>query len=181
MPAIYLPRGSEGFEFCHPERGEDFETLHLKINGAPQQPNWRSPRMHMVRAEQGRKLAVSGSPWLGSHALIFRRQAVGELEPLLLSYGELLPVDCAETDLVFFNPTRVLDLLDEEASDVRRLPDGSIFRIARYAFKPDVIAGIDVFKLSCLRVSPTYVSERFVEQVRAAKLRGLDFKRVWSQ
>jgi hypothetical protein len=61
------------------------------------------------------------------------------------------------------------------------LSDGGIFHIARYAFHPDVMAGVDVFRLTCFRASPTYVSERFVEQVRAAGLRGLVFKRVWSQ
>jgi hypothetical protein len=41
-----------------------------------------------------------------------------------------------------------------------------------------VIAGVDVFKLTSLRVSPTYVSERFVRAVNAVGLRGLAFERV---
>jgi hypothetical protein len=61
---------------------------------------WRSPPMRLVRNDQGQRLAESDSPWLGSHALIFRRQTLGELEAMLLSYGELLPVACSEADLV---------------------------------------------------------------------------------
>ncbi len=45
---------------------------------------------------------------------------------------------------------------------------------------PDVISGVDIFKIPSLRVSPTYVSERFVERVKAAGLRGLVFNKVWS-
>ncbi|MBI5161266.1 MAG: hypothetical protein HY996_07625 [Micrococcales bacterium] len=53
-------------------------------------------------------------------------------------------------------------------------------RITRHAFRPDVISGLDIFKIPSLRVSPTYVSERFVERVEAAGLRGLVFNKVWS-
>lgn len=107
-----------------------------------------------------------------------RRQALGELEALLLSYGELLPLDCAVPDLVIYNPTRVLDALDESASVVERFDSGQIWLIDRHVFRGKVIAGVDVFKLTSLRVSPTYVSERFVLAVKAVGLRGLAFERV---
>ena len=180
MADVYVPQSAEGMEFCHPERQEDFETLSITIDGTPRKGTWRSPPMRIVREDEGKLLAESDSPWLGPHALVFRRPALGELETMLLSYGELLPLACPEPNLVIFNVTRVLDALDEQASGILRFTNGRIMRIIRPVFRPDVISGSDIFKIPNLRVSPTYVSERFVERVRAAGLRGLVFNKVWS-
>ena len=126
-------------------------------------------------------LAESDSPWLGTHALVFRRHALYDLEAILLSYGELLPVDCAEAELFILNVTNVQNALDEKTSGILRFSDGRVMRIARYAFRPDVISGVDIFKIPNLRVSPTFVSERFVERFKSAGLRGVVFKKIWSE
>lgn len=180
MGDVYVPQPAEGFELCHPERQEDFETLNITIDGTPRSETWRSPPMRLVREDRGKVLAESDSPWLGSHALVFRRPALGDLEALLRSCGELLPIACSDPDLVIFNATRVLDALDEQASGILRFSSGRIMRITRYAFRPDVTLGVDLFKIPSLRVSPTYVSQRFVERVEASGLRGLVFNRIWS-
>lgn len=51
--------------------------------------------------------------------------------------------------------------------------------VKRYVFRPDAIAGHDAFKISNLRVSPTFVSENFVTRWRNGGLSGLDFMQVW--
>jgi hypothetical protein len=79
-----------------------------------------------------------------------------------------------------FNATRVIDALDESESSVARLASGRVFRISRYAFRPEAIANVDVFKIPNLRVSPTFVSERVVDVCASLKLRGVQFRRVWS-
>ena len=179
MTEVFVPLSAQGFEFCYPEREEDFEVLNTLIDGTPRLATWRSPPMRLVREDEGKPLASSDSPWLGSHALIFRRHALGELEPLLLANGELLPLACSEPDLVIFNVTRVLDALDEQASALVRFSSGRIMQITRHAFRPDVVSGVDIFKIANLRMSSTYVSGRFVEKVKAAGLRGLVFNKVW--
>jgi hypothetical protein len=178
---IYVPRHAEGFEFCYPERSEDFETLYVTLNGTPRCGTWRSPPMRFVRTDEGKSLSASDSPWLGSFALVFRRHALADLEAMLLSHGELLRLDCSEPDVVLFNVTRVLDALDETASDIWRFSSGKLMRVARYVFRPEVVSGVDIFKIPNLRVSPTFVSERFVEMVKAARIRGAAFTKVWSE
>jgi hypothetical protein len=113
-----------------------------------------------------------------SSLLIFRQEAIRALGPLLTSNGELLPLRCSDAELSIFNPTRVLDALDEERSEVRRVA-GPIIAIKRHAFKTEVIEGVDVFKITSMRASPIFVSGSFVRAWRAAGLRQLNFRLVW--
>jgi hypothetical protein len=101
------------------------------------------------------------------------------MEPLLSKNGELLPLMCEGAELFVFNPVRLEDALDEAESDVKRFSGGRIMMITRHAFRPDVINGIDAFKIPNLRVSPTYVGEAFMTRWKNGGLTGLDFKQVW--
>ena len=79
-----------------------------------------------------------------------------------------------------YNPTRVIDALDETVSSVQRFTGGRIMMIQRHVFRVAVIGGIDVFKSPNLRVSPTFLSHRFVDRWNASGLKGLEFKQVWA-
>jgi hypothetical protein len=126
------------------------------------------------------RLMPSDSPWLGSHALILRENvANGIFGAMLREEGELLPLDCPGAQLVIYNPTHVVDALDEAISSVSRLADGRIWRIQKYEFREDLIKDFHAFKIPQLRVSPTFVSQRFVDLWRASNLKGLDFNCVW--
>lgn len=177
--AIYSPLAAEGFELCHPKAEEDFERINVEINGESRCGTWRSIPMHLVRQDEGRKLLRSDAPWLGSHALILREGAAAKLQPMLEDHGELLALSCSGADLVLFNPTRIVDALDQRASSVLRFGGGRIMRISQYVFKGERLSGIDIFKIPDLRVSPTFVTNRFVEAWQHAGLEGLEFKEIW--
>ena len=179
-PGVYAPLGMEGYELCHPEDPDDFERINVEVDGTPRRSTWDPVTVRLIRKDEGQQLETSDSPWLGGHALILRRSAVRALTPMLEGNGELLPLVCPEADLVVYNPTHVIDGLDASASLVRRFADGSIMMVQRYAFRAAVVAGIDVFKIPDLRVSPTFVSARFVDRWKAGGLRGLAFQHVWS-
>ena len=180
MTTVYMPLSSEGFEFCHPVDENDFETLKVQIDGTTRGQTWSPIQMRLIREDEGKSLLESDSPWLGTHALIFRKSAIEKLKSLLMEYGELLPVACPGAELAIFNPTHVVDALDEEASSVLRFSGGRIMRITRYAFRPEVVAGVEIFKIPSLRVSPTFVGERFVKLWHSSGLTGLEFKSIWS-
>lgn len=181
MISVLTPCGADGFELCQPRHAEDFETLNTGIAGNPRSQDWSPIEMRLVRKDRGRTLRASDAPWLGSHALIFRRAAARKLEDALLQYGELLPLKCTSSreELLIFNVTRVVDALDEQHSTITRFSSGRIMAIDRFAFKEGMLEGVDVFKIPDLRVSPTFVSSRFVERWSASGLTGLDFLQVW--
>jgi hypothetical protein len=136
--------------------------------------------MRLIHDDEGRKLAMSDSPWLGPHALIFRPNVVDALGSMLQQYGELLPLVCEEGEVLLYNPTRVIDALDESESSVLRFSGGRIMMIQRYVFRPDVMGDTVIFKIPNLRVSPTFLSHRFIERWNMSGLKGLEFKEVWA-
>ena len=176
---IYTPLGADGHELCHPFRQEDFETINVEVDGTPRASTWKPLPMRLIREDEGQRLALSDSPWLGSHALIFKPTVVEAVGPILRQYGELLPLICSEAEVVMYNPTRLIDALDESTSSVVRFSEGNIMWIKRYGFRADVVGELDIFKIPNLRLSPTFLSERFVDRWRKAGLAGLDFERVW--
>jgi hypothetical protein len=178
---VYKPLVLDRYELCHPIDRSHFRKITNEINGVPRLSTWKPIAMEIIHEDEGQRLLESDSPWLGSDALIFRAKAIDALGSLLRESGELLPLVCDEAELWLFNPTRVVDALDEAASDTERVPTGRIVWINRYVFKPEVLRGIDIFKISTLRVSPVFLGERFVERWTSAGLKGLEFVKVWTE
>lgn len=177
---VYTPLGLDGFELCHPVHQRDFERINIEVNGTARQSSWEPLPVQLVHIDQGQKLVESDSPWLGAHALIFKKTAVDSMGSALREYGELLPLSCSEASLWIYNPMRVVDALDESASSLLRFDNGKIMLIQRHVFRANLLQGNDVFKIPSLRVSPTFVSQRFVDRWNEAGLKGLEFKQVWA-
>jgi hypothetical protein len=172
---IYTAVNVEGFELCHPVAEDDFETINVLVNGAPRRASWKP----VAVLHRGRKLAHSDAPWLSSGALIFRSTVLNAMRAMLEEFGELLPLKCSDPDLVLYNPTRVIDALDEQASSVERFASGRIMSIDRHVFRTELVSNVDVFKIPNLRVSPTYLSQSFVARWEASGLKGLEFEAVF--
>jgi len=173
---VYRVVGSEGYELCHPVDVGDFECISSRIaDESPVRDHWMSVRMELVRSDEGKSLRRSDAPWFGSQALIFRREVVDALGGYLLTYGELLPLQCDDADVVMFNSLRRLDALNEQASAIMRHRDGRIMLVTKPVFKASVIEGVDVFKLRQMPAGPTLVSSRFVDLWHEHGFEGLDF------
>lgn len=177
---VYLPLGIDGVELCQPIRSGEFRRIFAEVNGVPRSSTWQPVSMQLLHEDDGASLVASDSPWLGSHALIFRATVLRQLGALLTEYGELLPLECSEADLWIYNPTRMVDALDEQRSSVTRFPDGRLMIVNRYVFRATEVASIDIFKIPSPNVSPTFVSHRFVELWRSSGLKGLEFKQLWA-
>ena len=88
---IYKFAVVENQEWIFPADEEDFETF-LSLDGRVIE-HWAAPVMRIVEAkEKARKPSYSDFPWLGEHAPILRKPAVDALAPVLIRYGQLLPL-----------------------------------------------------------------------------------------
>jgi len=178
--SIYESLPIENGELCHPIDHVNFERIINELNGSSRKNTWESIKVEIIHEDEGVELLETDSPWLGSHALIFKTPAIQVLGQLLNEHGELLPLICDETELYIYNVTEVLDALDETRSTVVRFSTGRIMTIERYSFRKDIIDDRHIFKLPNLRASPIFVSHDFVQLWELAGLRGLQFNKVWS-
>jgi uncharacterized protein DUF1629 len=178
--AIYEPSPRAGTELCMTATAEATEILRTEIKGVPRQANWTPLPVYLAREDMGRKLTESDSPSGSIHFLVLRRRAVEALEPMLRAYGELLPLICEDADLLLYNPTHFRDALDEARSNVARFDDGRLVHVWTYVLHREAVANAVIFRLPNLTPSPILVGQPFVDRWKAAGLRGLNFKKIWS-
>ena len=175
---LYRPIGAEGYECINCVDPSDYDVF-VDFDGSPRGATWKPIAVLRVRADARSGFKPSDFPWLG-FSLIMRASAVVALRDILEANGEILPLSTDDGVKLFVLNARVIDALDEARSTLVRFPDSDrIMWLKKPAFVESAIEGVDIFRIPNIRGSPTYVSERFVERVKAARLRGLDFNKVW--
>lgn len=177
---IYEPLVQTGYEWINTVDDADYEKF-LSFDGTSRVANWKPVRVRRVRADNQQDCRESDFPWLGSHALVLREQAVTVLRQLIEPCAEILPLETDDgVKLSVVNVLRVVDALDEERSVIVKFASSNrIMRVTRPYFREADIRGLDMFRLP-FRPSPTYLSQNIVDAASTAGLVGLDFKQVWS-
>jgi hypothetical protein len=110
------------------------------------------------------------------------QRARERIRPYIERYGEFLPLKSNGGDFCTFHVTHFLDALDEDASSVLRSPDEPdvVLLIHRHVLRPEKLTDDWMFKLPHARGrGAIYVTDPFVNFIRASGLTGLDFRRVW--
>jgi uncharacterized protein DUF1629 len=176
---IFDALNRKGYEIIDQLTYDEYDVF-WSFDGTSRRDGWKPIRVKRVRADWDRACRPADFPWLGSDTLVMRRSAVDALRDMLDAHGELLPLETEDgIELYAFN-VRAIDALDKERSSLIYFPDGErIMDIRKHVFIPSTIQGVDMFRLP-MRASSTYLSERFVQRVQAAHLKGLTFTAVWS-
>ena len=170
--------GSTGYEILHCVDKEGWE-IFAELDGSSRSNTWKPVRVRRVRPSRREAFRPSDSPFFGSDCLMFRRSAIDALRDILDAHGELLPLeDEGGVELFAYNP-RALDALDHVRSRGWRNDEGTLDVVNTHVFFPDVVRDVDVFKLAEKRAGTIYLSERFVQRWKQAKLKGLDFVLAW--
>jgi hypothetical protein len=177
-PRIYEPEVEEGFEWALPLDGKH-ALLFGGFDGTHRAATWSPVPMYLLRTDERGSRQRADLPWLGSHVLILRDEAIDVVGPILADHGELLPLECADANLVVLNVTRVIDALDEQHSDVVRFSSGRIMDIKKAAFHGDELTGSAVFKIPQMPYGPLYFTSDIVERIRATRRHaGVTFREV---
>lgn len=178
MIEVYGLTAPEGMEWALPSIEAD-NTVFLHALGRPVADEWQPVQMDLIRTDEfGRARQAAELPWMGEHLLILKRRAVSVLGDLCLRAGELLPLRCAQAELVAWNVTTVADGLDEPECEGLRYPDGRFMSITRYRFKPHAVRGLTAFRVPRLR-SHIFLGPEIVQCARNAGLQGTEFRRLW--
>ncbi len=142
------------------------------------------PPIEPMGGDLNEGLPLGDTAHLAAGVAVFSEKAILALGDLLRPHGQVLPLKCKEGKFYAFNVTRVLDGLDLEKSSIERFPSsGRVMQVYRYVFKTDVIGGYPIFKIkygpnSDLLRGELFVSDEFVDRVKATGLTGFRFEKL---
>ncbi|HYG36923.1 MAG TPA: DUF1629 domain-containing protein [Clostridia bacterium] len=108
-------------------------------------------------------------------------KAKDTLSKLMGESVEFLPVHVCGRPYFALNVLSVVDALDKPKCTFRRYSNGLIAEVTNYAFKPEALRGIHIFKLPETKFGEVLVSDQFIEAVTGANLIGLRPLLVWSE
>lgn len=74
----------------------------------------------------------------------------------------------------------MVDALDEDNCELKRFASGRIMDIISFSFFREPLLEMTVFKVPQCILTEVFVTDPFVERVKAAKLKGFEFPLVWS-
>jgi len=156
---------------------DDIVEFKRQFDGTSMKGRWMAQERF---AFVPRRLPKGDTPGLNTHIPVFSSKAVNVLADLLEPSGELLPITCSAESYFVFNVTRVIDALDEGNCELKLFDDGDIMDIVRFAFFPKRLEQTTVFKVPQCVLTDVFVTDPFVERVKAAGLKGFTFRLVWS-
>lgn len=117
------------------------------------------------------------------HALglpVLSERAMQSLGNIMAPCGEFLELRTLDGETYWlFNVLTVKDALDENASEIVRLPDGMVMHIPHPVFKRERLGSALLFRIPQRRIS-VYVTGAFLQSAKFAGLTGLACKLVWS-
>lgn len=179
MTAIYRRLNAKGYEIINTVHGYDDDQVFLHLGGPSRKHNWKPILVQRDRPTRRTGCKEADIPYDG-YALVLRPHAVEALQDVLEAHGEVLPLATNDgVELYVFNPRFVLDALDMERSELEYASPTSRFGVRKYVFIESVVRDVDIFRLPQAYLT-TYFSDRFVERVKKAKLKGTDFIKLWS-
>jgi hypothetical protein len=178
---VYTIWHRDGCQYMLPVDSNDYDSLIF--DGRPRASSWNPIRMRPLKCIDGQPQRPCDFPnsSTGSY-LITSKTAKEKIGSQLNKYGEFLPLSCEEGQFWAFHVTHFVDALDENASDVLRSSETPkvVLMIHRHVFRPEKLTADWLFKLPQSRGRGRfYVTDPFVDLIRASGLTGLEFKRVW--
>lgn len=177
MNAYTLESAANDFQAYLTEKSAEEEEL-IEVYGRPVAHEWHSVRMVPERESRRRPYPLGDCPciFLGTVTPALSQRAVDVLRDLLEPVGEFLPLECDIQPLWIYNCTRFADVLDIPASDIKRFDSGGIMHINRHVWRPEVERET-AFRIPQPHRSFVYITDRVVERIRSAGLRGFDLSR----
>jgi hypothetical protein len=130
-----------------------------------------------VQFEEVKKPFGDFPPTGTSEVLILTKKALELVKPLLRGNGEILPLRCEAEELYLFNITTVMNCLDYSGIEANYFSSGKLMWIEKYAWKPNCLDGIHIFKIPESKTSK-FVSGAFKRLVEQHKLVGLRFEKA---
>ncbi len=175
---VFESRLANGYEMITCKSYDDIRIL-ADLDGSPRKGDWTPPHVQRDRPTRRSGNKPADLP-CRVNTLIMRRPAMEALRDVLEAYGEILPLATDDgVELFVHNVLGVREALDMERSDIEHVPETTIFFIRTPAFIESAIGDAEMFRVP-IETNRVFYTDRFVERVKAAKLKGTDFVKKWS-
>ena len=163
----------EGFAFKNDEslRGTDCIDDDFNVDRSTGRV-YRLAKIWTPQEVTGRVRAFNDFPCVNLSIPAFSRRAVDALRDILEPNGELLPLISDVGEYYAYNITTMADVLDAERSEIQP------FHIEKYVFFPERLRNYVIFTIPQDHVKG-FVTQRFVDRVEAAGLKGFDCVKIW--
>lgn len=180
MTTIYRRSHTTGYEMINTVHGYDDDQVLLHLGGPSRKETWKPILVQRDRPTRRGGCKEADIPY-DHDVLVLRPHAVEALQDILDAHGEVLPLATNDgVELYVFNPRFVLDALDMKRSELEYAsPSTTRFGVRKFVFIEKVIGDVDIFRLPYKHLISFY-SDRFVERVKKAKLKGTEFIKLWS-
>lgn len=179
--SLFTPTVVEGTQLFQSDFPDGMDFFIDQINGVSRAKTWVPQSIKIVfKGDKGGQRVKSDASFLNlcANAIVLRAEGAERIGSFLRQHGELLPLACKEDKLFVFNPTQIVDALDEKKSDIWRFGDGRLISVRKYVFRSAALAGADLFKIPNLRLSPVFFSEAAMNRWVDSGISGLVFKNV---
>jgi hypothetical protein len=179
MTAVYDQLNAKGYEIINTVGGYEESEKLRNLYGPSRKHDWEPVLVQRDRPTRRGACKEADLPYTLS-ALVMRPRAVEALQDILETHGEVLPLATTDgVELYVFNPRFVLDALDMKRSELEYASPTSPFGVCKYVFIEKVIRDVAIFRLPQAYLH-TFFTDRFVERVKKAKLKGTEFIKLWS-
>lgn len=180
MTEVYERLNAKGYEIINTVHGYDDDEVLRNLCGPSRKHTWTPVLVQRDCPTKRGGCKEADIPYDHS-VLILRPHAVEALQDVLEAHGEVLPLATNDgVELYVFNPRFVIDALDMERSEIERTSESKTnFGIRKFVFIEKRIGDLEIFRMPYSYRQP-YFTNRFVERVKKAKLKGTEFTKLWS-
>jgi hypothetical protein len=152
------------------------------FTGRPMRAQWPEPALELTDPT----MLASDFFYFGLGGLAFPPRTHEVFKDLFEKVGEVLPFTLSGAPFFALNVLRCVSGLDAARSEVRRLPNGNIIKVTRYAFHASVVKQEALFQIpeevsAVFTVSSAPESfQDFYQTYSQRRMTGLKFDRVWT-
>ncbi len=175
MKVYKLNFDAENFRPVGPVNPTELDNDQLWLTGDSKKDIWQPPAMNYATAESAAD-AIADISWLGPGFYVFNKKAIDALSSLLNPAGELLPITVSDDPLEAFNPTNLVDCLDQATSQYNIRRNGNIGRLLKPSIDTTKLHDLALFRTPEAQRNALFATEVFKQAYDTAGLIGLIFE-----
>lgn len=152
------------------------DKTYERLRGLEQQAvgRWTPPNLRWIGAT-----TKGDFPHLAGHFPVVSDRALEVLKPLLGRDTDVLKLNVPGGGYAGLHVRDFPDCLDTERSDIRWLAPGRAYDVIDYEFRPEAVKGHHLFRLPQLSLVRTFLSDKAMDLIEEAGLKGLIRKKLW--